>query len=126
MAVIYGGKDVENRSLDAPRQFKAAVGRRVFVHASKTMTQNTRTPSSSCARSASPARTRTNCGSGASKPDALMGASGLGGKVGIVGYCFGGTIASPAAARLPGLSAAVAITAGGSSDEGHEAARSDP
>ena len=36
-AVIHGGKDVENRT--APRQFKAAVGRRVFVHASKGMTQ---------------------------------------------------------------------------------------
>lgn len=36
-AIIYGGKDVENRS--APRQFKAAVGQRVFVHASKAMTK---------------------------------------------------------------------------------------
>ncbi len=36
-AVIYAGKDVENRA--APRQFKAAVGRRIFVHASKTMTK---------------------------------------------------------------------------------------
>lgn len=34
-AVIHGGKDVENRT--APRQFKAAVGRRIFVHASKGM-----------------------------------------------------------------------------------------
>jgi carboxymethylenebutenolidase len=38
-----------------------------------------------------------------------------GGKVGIVGYCFGGSIAWAAAARLPGLSARSATTAAGSS-----------
>ena len=37
----------------------------------------------------------------------------VGGKVGIVGYCFGGTIAWLAAARLPGLSAAVGYYGGG-------------
>jgi carboxymethylenebutenolidase len=36
-----------------------------------------------------------------------------GGKVGIVGYCFGGTIAWAAAARLSGLSAAVGYYGGG-------------
>jgi carboxymethylenebutenolidase len=36
-----------------------------------------------------------------------------GGKVGIVGYCFGGTIVWRAAARLPGLSAAVGYYGGG-------------
>ncbi len=36
-----------------------------------------------------------------------------GGKVGIVGYCFGGTIAWVAAARLAGLSAAVGYYGGG-------------
>jgi len=35
-----------------------------------------------------------------------------GGKVGIVGYCFGGSIAWAAAARLPGLSAAVGYYGG--------------
>lgn len=35
-----------------------------------------------------------------------------GGKVGIVGYCFGGTVAWAAAARLPGLSAAVGYYGG--------------
>ena len=35
-----------------------------------------------------------------------------GGKVGIVGYCFGGNIAWAAAARLPGLSAAVGYYGG--------------
>ena len=34
-AIIYGGKDVENRS--APRRFQPAVGHRVLIHASKTM-----------------------------------------------------------------------------------------
>jgi hypothetical protein len=34
--VIHGGKDVENRT--APRQFKAAVGERIFVYASKPST----------------------------------------------------------------------------------------
>jgi hypothetical protein len=37
-AVIYGSKDVENRGPNALRQFGAAVGRRVYVHASKSMT----------------------------------------------------------------------------------------
>jgi carboxymethylenebutenolidase len=36
-----------------------------------------------------------------------------GGNVGIVGYCFGGTIAWAAAGRLPGLSAAVGYYGGG-------------
>jgi carboxymethylenebutenolidase len=36
-----------------------------------------------------------------------------GGKVGVVGYCFGGTIVWRAAARLPGLSAAVGYYGGG-------------
>ncbi len=36
-----------------------------------------------------------------------------GGRVGIVGYCFGGTIVWRAAARLPGLSAAVGYYGGG-------------
>ena len=36
-----------------------------------------------------------------------------GGKVGIVGYCFGGTVAWAAAARLAGLSAAVGYYGGG-------------
>lgn len=36
-----------------------------------------------------------------------------GGKVGIVGYCMGGTIAWAAASRLPGLSAAVCYYGGG-------------
>ena len=35
-----------------------------------------------------------------------------GGKVGIVGYCFGGSVAWAAAARLPGLSAAVGYYGG--------------
>ena len=35
-----------------------------------------------------------------------------GGKVGIVGYCFGGAVAWAAAARLPGLSAAVGYYGG--------------
>jgi hypothetical protein len=34
-AIVYGGKDVENRS--APRRFQPAVGHRVLIHASKTM-----------------------------------------------------------------------------------------
>jgi hypothetical protein len=37
-AIIHAGKDVENRSEYAPRQFGLAVGKRVFIHASKTMT----------------------------------------------------------------------------------------
>ena len=36
-----------------------------------------------------------------------------GGKVGIVGYCLGGTVAWAAAGRLPGLSAAVSYYGGG-------------
>jgi carboxymethylenebutenolidase len=36
-----------------------------------------------------------------------------GGKVGIVGYCMGGTVAWVAASRLPGLSAAVCYYGGG-------------
>jgi hypothetical protein len=37
-AVIHGGKDVENRSARARRLFEPAVGERVLIHASKTMT----------------------------------------------------------------------------------------
>jgi hypothetical protein len=37
-AVIHAGKDVENRSSSARRQFKPAVGERVLIHASKGMT----------------------------------------------------------------------------------------
>ena len=33
-AVIHVGKDCENRSATAPRQFKSAVGQRVLIHAS--------------------------------------------------------------------------------------------
>jgi len=36
-----------------------------------------------------------------------------GGKVGVVGFCFGGTVAWGAAGRLPGLSAAVGYYGGG-------------
>jgi hypothetical protein len=32
--LVHAGKDVENRSATAPRQFKSAVGRRVLIHAS--------------------------------------------------------------------------------------------
>ena len=35
-AVIHAGKDVENRG--APHQFKAAIGHRLYIHASKGMT----------------------------------------------------------------------------------------
>ena len=38
LAVIHAGKDVENRSSSARRQFKPAVGARLLIHASKTMT----------------------------------------------------------------------------------------
>ena len=49
-----------------------------------------------------------------------------GGKVGIVGYCFGGSIAWAAACTLPGLSAAVGYYGGADScDDGDEAARPD-
>ena len=34
-AVIYAGKDCENRSERASRAFQAAVGKRIYVHASK-------------------------------------------------------------------------------------------
>ena len=43
---------------------------------------------------------------------AAIGVAAEGGKVGIVGYCFGGTVAWAAAARLPGLSAAVGYYGG--------------
>ena len=33
-AVVHAGKNVENRSATAPRQFKSAVGQRVLIHAS--------------------------------------------------------------------------------------------
>jgi hypothetical protein len=38
-AVVHAGKDVENRSSSARRQFKPAVGERVLIHASKGMTR---------------------------------------------------------------------------------------
>ena len=38
MAIIHGGKDVENRSQRAAFQFKPAIGERVLIHASKGMT----------------------------------------------------------------------------------------
>ena len=37
-AVVHAGKDVENRGPHAPRLFQAAVGQRVYIHASKSMT----------------------------------------------------------------------------------------
>jgi carboxymethylenebutenolidase len=43
---------------------------------------------------------------------AAITVAGEGGKVGIAGYCFGGTVAWAAAARLPGLSAAVGYYGG--------------
>ena len=43
---------------------------------------------------------------------AAIAAAAEGGKVGIVGYCFGGSVAWAAAARLPGLSAAVGYYGG--------------
>src|SRR5208282_6680669 len=43
---------------------------------------------------------------------AAIAVASEGGKVGIVGYCFGGSIAWAAAARLPGLSAAVGYYGG--------------
>jgi carboxymethylenebutenolidase len=44
---------------------------------------------------------------------AAIAAAGGGGKVGIVGYCLGGTVAWVAAALTPGLSAAVGYYGGG-------------
>ncbi len=43
---------------------------------------------------------------------AAIGVAKEGGNVGIVGFCFGGSIAWAAAARLPGLSAAVGYYGG--------------
>lgn len=43
---------------------------------------------------------------------AAIAVASEGGKVGIVGYCFGGTVAWAAAAKLPGLSAAVGYYGG--------------
>jgi len=43
---------------------------------------------------------------------AAIGAAKEAGKVGIVGYCFGGSVAWAAAARLPGLDAAVGYYGG--------------
>ena len=37
-AIIHGGKDVENRSQRAALRFKPAIGERMLIHASKTMT----------------------------------------------------------------------------------------
>lgn len=44
---------------------------------------------------------------------AAIEAAKEGGKVGVVGYCWGGTLAYAAAARLPGVSAAVGYYGGG-------------
>lgn len=44
---------------------------------------------------------------------AAIEAAGRAGKVGVVGYCWGGTLAYAAAARLPGISAAVGYYGGG-------------
>ncbi len=44
---------------------------------------------------------------------AAIGVAGEGGKVAVVGFCLGGTIAWAAAGRLPGLSAAVGYYGGG-------------
>ena len=38
-AVIHAGKDIENRSEAAANAYRPAVGRRVFIHASKGMTR---------------------------------------------------------------------------------------
>lgn len=38
-AILHAGKDVENRGEHALRQFRSAIGQRVYVHASKTMTR---------------------------------------------------------------------------------------
>ena len=44
---------------------------------------------------------------------AAVGAAAQGGKVGLVGYCWGGFLAFMAAARVPGLSATVGYYGGG-------------
>ena len=44
---------------------------------------------------------------------AAIGVAGEGGKVGVLGFCFGGTIAWKAACTLPGLGAAVCYYGGG-------------
>ena len=37
-SIIHAGKGVENRSANAARQFRTAIGERVFIHAAKRMT----------------------------------------------------------------------------------------
>jgi hypothetical protein len=46
-AVIYAGKDCENRSERASRVFQAAVGKRIYVHASKRSPQKPTSPTPS-------------------------------------------------------------------------------
>jgi len=48
--------------------------------------------------------------------EAAVAAASAGGKVGIVGFCFGGLMTFISAARVPGLSAAVAYYGGGIAD----------
>jgi len=48
--------------------------------------------------------------------EAAVVAASAGGKVGIVGFCFGGLMTFISAARVPGLSAAVAYYGGGIAD----------
>ena len=127
-AVIYGGKDVENRSLNAPRQFKAAVGRHVFVHASKTMTR---------AEYEDAVEFMRKIGVACPHPDELQFGGVKAGCLNRARPVWAARSASSATAsaeRSPGRPRRAcrasaprsAITAGGSSDEGHEAARSDP
>jgi len=49
--------------------------------------------------------------------------SGTGQKVGVVGYCFGGTVAWLAATRLDGVAGAVGYYGGGVADAAHEKPR---
>ncbi len=48
---------------------------------------------------------------------------GAGWKVGVVGYCFGGTVAWLAATRIDGIAAAVGYYGGGVADAAHETPR---
>lgn len=40
VANAHAGKDVENRSERSASQFKTAIGEHIFIHASKTMTDD--------------------------------------------------------------------------------------